>query len=211
MSAVTRWWWVRHAPVVGVDGKIYGSDDVLCDTSNQAAFSALAHALPDDALWLTSHLTRARDTAQAIGEAGLSFPAPIVDESLGEQDFGHWQGLSWDEMEAKDPDGYAAFWKTPARSRPPGGESFADQMARTAAAIECYTTAHAGRDIVAVSHGGTIRAAVAHALGLKPEAGMAITVHTLSMTRLDHLEERLLRGRGGCWRVLHVNQPSCRA
>ena len=211
MSAVTRWWWVRHAPVVGVDGKIYGSDDVLCDTSNQAAFSALAHTLPDDALWLTSHLTRARDTAQAIGEAGLSFPAPIVDEGLGEQDFGHWQGLSWDEMEAKDPDGYAAFWKTPARSRPPGGESFADQMARTAAAIECYTTAHAGRDIVAVAHGGTIRAAVAHALGLKPEAGMAITVHTLSMTRLDHLEERLLRGRGGCWRVLHVNQPSFRA
>ena len=26
MSGLTRWWWVRHAPVVGVNGVIYGAE-----------------------------------------------------------------------------------------------------------------------------------------------------------------------------------------
>ena len=56
MSIVTRWWFVRHAPVVGVTGKIYGSDNVQCDTSDIAAFEVLAGTLPGEGIWLTSHL-----------------------------------------------------------------------------------------------------------------------------------------------------------
>ena len=59
MTTVTRWWFVRHAPVVGVTGKIYGSDDVQCDTSDIAAFQVLARTLPGEGIWLTSHLSRA--------------------------------------------------------------------------------------------------------------------------------------------------------
>ena len=208
MSTVTRWWFVRHAPVVGVTGKIYGADDVACDTSDAASFKVLANVLPGDGLWLTSHLSRAQLTAQAIAAAGLSYDAPIVEEHLGEQDFGDWQGSSWKDMEEADPDAYFAFWQTPARSAPPGGESFADLIARTAGIIERYTESHAGQDIVAVCHGGTIRAAVAHVLGLTPELGMSFTIDTLSVTRLEHVEGGLLRGKGGAWRVAGINQPS---
>jgi len=63
-----------------------------------------------------------------------------------------------------------------------------------------------GRDIVAVAHGGTVRAAVAHALGLAPEQGMAITVGTLSVSVLEHVKGGLLRGRGGAWRVVGINR-----
>jgi len=207
MSQVTRWWWVRHAPVVGMEGRIYGSDDVPCDTSDTVSFQALAAALPGDALWLTSHLGRARKTAQAIADAGLSYPEPIIEEHLGEQDFGDWQGFTWDEMKEKGADIYEEFWQLPARNAPPGGESFADQIARTAAVIDRVTDEHGGRDIVAVAHGGTIRAAVAHALGLEPEGGMSFAFSNLSVTRLEHVAEGLLRGRGGRWRVVSVNHP----
>jgi alpha-ribazole phosphatase len=208
MTTVTSWWFVRHAPVIGVEGKIYGSDDVECDVSDTASFKVLAGKLPSESVWMTSHLTRAKLTARSIAEAGLKTPDPVIEADLGEQDFGRWQGSSWQEMEDGDPEGYAKFWETPASSAPPGGESFADLIARTGAVMDRYTESHAGRDIVAVCHGGPIRAAIAHALRLSPEMGMSFSVGTLSMTRLEHVEGGLLRGQGGVWRIVGINQPS---
>lgn len=204
---MTRWWLVRHAPVPGMKGRLYGSADVACDTSDAAAFQALAGKLPGDALWLTSHLTRALETAAAIRAAGLNAPEPEIEPEIREQDFGDWQQLSWDEMEQRNPETYRSFWSAPARNAPPGGESFADVVARTSRVLERYTATHAGRDIVAVCHGGSIRAALTHAMGLSPEGGMAVVVDTLSLSRIDHIDGGLLRGKGTAWRLLGVNHP----
>ncbi len=206
-ACVTRWWLVRHAPVPNMQGRLYGSSDVACDTSDRAAFEALAAKLPADAVWLTSHLGRAKETARAIKAAGLNAPEPEIEPEIREQDFGQWQGLSWAEMEAKEPDAYRAFWESPARSAPPGGESFADMVARTAGVLERYNRTHAGRDIVAVCHAGSIRATLAHALGLSPEGGMSVVIDTLSLSRIDHVEGGLLRGKGAAWRLVAVNHP----
>lgn len=208
MSIVTKWWWVRHAPVVDQDGIIYGANDVLCDTSDRQSFEGLAARLPGDAIWLTSHLSRTHRTASAIGDAGLNFPNPVQERHLGEQDFGDWQGSTWDEMRSKDEAIYDAFWEKPARNRPPGGESFADQIARVGAIVDQYTSDHSGKDIVAVTHGGTIRAAISHALELTPETGMSFTIGTLSLTRLEHIAGGLLKGKGRSWRAASVNQPA---
>jgi alpha-ribazole phosphatase len=204
---VTRWWFVRHAPVIGVTGRIYGGDDVECDVSDVDACRMLATRLPTDAVYLTSHLSRAKKTLAAIRDAGLAHPEPIEEPHLGEQSFGDWQGRTWDEMQESDPETYHAFWQDPVRQRPPGGESFADQIARTGGVMQRYTADHPGRDIVAVCHGGTIRAALSHALNLAPETGMAFTVHTLTLTVLEHIPSGLLRGNGGAWRIVGVNLP----
>ncbi len=206
MSGTTRWWWVRHAPVVDVNGVIYGSTDVDCDVSDTAQFKVLAATLPEGAVWVTSHLSRTQKTAQALADAGLRFDEPVAEEALGEQDFGDWQGLSWDQMREKDADAYEAFWKDPTGIRPPGGESFADQIRRTGDAMGRLTIEHQGRDIVAVAHGGTIRAALAIALNLEPKQGMALRIDTLSVSILEHVEDGLLRGTGGVWQVCGVNQ-----
>ena len=71
----TRWWWIRHAPVRVDEGRIYGQRDLPCDCSDVRVFSALAAPLPRKAVWITSHLTRTRQTAQAILAAG-DFEAP---------------------------------------------------------------------------------------------------------------------------------------
>ncbi len=204
----TQWWWIRHAPVTEVAGRLYGQMDVDCDISDEQSFSALAATLPADAVWLITPLSRTRKTFEAIS-AKIPLPAPLVEPTFIEQNFGRWQGLSWDEMQAADPKMYAEFWSDPTRSAPPGGESYAAQMDRTRAAIERLSAEHAGRDIVSVSHGGTIRAAVAMALGLTPEAAMAVVVDNLSITRLSHVEDGLLKAKGGVWLVQGVNVP-CR-
>ena len=192
MGRPSGWWWIRHAPVRGSEGRLNGQRDVDCDTSDEASLRVLAAMLPGDAVAIVSPLKRTRQTLAAIAAAGARLPKPVVEPDFVEQSFGRWEGLSWAEMQARDAGVYADFWRNPTRNAPPDGESFAAQMRRTAAAIERLTAAFAGRDIVSVSHGGTIRAAVAHALGLTPEAAMAIVVDNLSLTRLSLVHDRLL-------------------
>jgi broad specificity phosphatase PhoE len=154
-------------------------------------------------VWLVSHLRRTHQTASAIFAARVAdvVPAPIIASELAEQHFGEWQGLTYEELESIR--GYQRFWHAPASERPPGGESFEDVVARVTRAIERVTAEHAGRDIVAVVHGGTIRAALALALGVEPERTLGFSIDTCSVTRLDHLDGG---PQGAAWRIVAVNQ-----
>jgi len=77
-------------------------------------------------------------------------------------------------------------------------------MQRVAQAIHRLLELHRGRDIIAVAHGGTIRAALGLALGLEPEACLAFTMENCSVTRIDHIDGP---GMGHGWRVVTVNRP----
>lgn len=204
----TRWWWIRHAPVPNWGGRLYGREDVSCDTSDGEALRALAARLPSGAAWITSPLRRAGETAAALAdamrEAGRKAPEPDIEPDLIEQDFGAWQGLTYAEIDAALGQGRHKYWFAPAAVTPPGGESFAALAERVAAAIGRLTTAHDGGHIVAVGHGGTVRAALALALGVGAETALRFAIDTLSLTRIDHVEGP---GAGGAWCVRVVNRP----
>ena len=68
----------------------------------------------------------------------------------------------------------------------PGGESFLDLYNRVRGAIERINAEQAGKDVIAVAHGGTIKAAIGLALGGQPEKGLAFDIDNCSVTRLDH-------------------------
>jgi len=206
----TRWWWVRHAPIPDAAGRLNGRLDVDCDTSDASGFAALAGALPPGAVTVISPLRRTHQTFEALRAAGAPLDDPRVEPLFVEQSFGRWEGMRWAEMQTREPDAYAAFWRDPVHNAPPDGESFAAQMQRTADAIERLSTEFEGRDVVSISHGGTIRAAVAHALALPPVTAMAIVVDNLTLTRLDRLTDGLLQGAGPVWRVQMVNGPAGR-
>ena len=210
MTATTRWWWIRHAPVINHGGRIYGQDDLECDCSDVESFRWLARMLPADALWVTSHLSRARATAASIiaqlpdGAA----PIPLVEPDLAEQHFGDWQGLTHDELAARRDGAWHRFWLAPAAEAPPGGESFVQVIERVSAVVARLCRKHAGRDIIAVSHGGTIRAALAIALDLDPERALAIATENCALTRVEHIAGEAgshAPGGDGVWRVALVN------
>ncbi len=202
----TRWHIVRHAPVLNPGGRIYGASDKPADTSNEAAFRALARRLPAGAAAVASHLVRARQTLDAIRAAGLDLPATVVDSRLGEQDFGDWVGMTYEEVRARYGDAYNRFWLSPAAETPPGGESFLDLAERVRAALEELSARFAGRDIVCVAHGGSIRAALALALGIGPENAMRFSTDNLSTTAIDFLHPE--PGFAGGWRVRGTNIPA---
>ena len=56
--------------------------------------------------------------------------------------------------------------------------------------------------MIAVAHGGTIKAAIGLALGGQPDKGLAFDIDNCSVTRLDHLADA---GRAS-WRLPMVNQ-----
>jgi alpha-ribazole phosphatase len=199
----TRWWWIRHAPVIVDEGRIYGQSDLPCDCSDARVFTSLATLVPRKAVWLTSHLARTQQTAQAILGAGYFEVPPQLqqDKDLAEQHLGDWQGLDRRTFlmnRSQQPD---SFWYAVADERAPNGESFVDLVRRVGAAIERATEKHRGSDIVAVAHGGTIRAAIAIALGLPPRGGFAFLIDNCSLTRLDHYQGSNSAG----WRVTMIN------
>lgn len=201
---VTRWWWVRHAPAFRVNGGVYGSDDVPCDTTDAESFQGLARLLPENAIWVTSHLSRTKLTAAAIVDGGAVSPEHLEERGLGEQSFGDWHGMTHAEIEAANPEIYHKFWLAPADHAPPGGESFVDVIGRVRTVVERMTVDHGGRDIIAVAHGGTIRAALAIALGVEADRALPFCTENLSVTRIDHVDGP---GAGGDWRIVTVNQP----
>lgn len=198
---VTRWWWVRHAPVRSDGGNIYGQEDIDCDTGDVEVFEAVAKMLPRDAVWYSSNLKRTHKTAEAIWAAGYPKPASMTQErDFAEQHLGRWQGTNRAALLASQPPGRS--WFADVNEPAPGGESFMDLYTRVCRTIVRITAAEAGRNIIAVGHGGVIRAAVGLALGGQPDRGLSFDIDNVSVTRLDHIA-----GVGlSTWRLPMVNQ-----
>lgn len=199
----TRFWLIRHALVEeNARAILYGVMDVaLCETTllEQAPmYRALAERLPRPAHWVVTPLSRTQRTAGAIFQAGYKRAEPVVEPDLIEQSLGEWQGLPHAELPEKLANPAHAFWPLAGDEKPPGGESMLEVVVRAGRALERLAVEHRGEDVVIVSHGGTIRAAVAHALGVAPDNALHLSIQNLSLTRLE-------RHPAG-WRVVCVNE-----
>lgn len=200
----TRFWLIRHALVSENErARLYGVQDVsLCpDTlvAQAPQYRALAARLPQPAVWGCTPLSRTRRTAEAIFAAGYPEEKLHVLPGLIEQNLGEFQGLVHADLPDRLSTPAHPFWPLSASERPPGGESMEDVVVRVGAAMDALAEEHAGRDVVIVSHGGAIRAAVAHALGIGAREALHFSVHNISLTRLDRVP-----GQG--WRVACVNE-----
>src|SRR5258708_23674319 len=128
MGTETNLWLIRHAPVDGPRGVIHGPD-APADVGDAAAFAALKARLPANALAVCSPARRTWETAIVLGLD------PVEQACFREQDFGAWTGRRHNDLVAELGDAYREFWKSPASNRPPGGESFVDQISRATAGL----------------------------------------------------------------------------
>jgi alpha-ribazole phosphatase len=180
-------WLIRHAPVAGPRGVIH-DPDAPADTSNVAGFESLRSQLPPTRSVFCSPARRTWETALALGLT------PVKEPAFREQNFGSWTGRTHSDIRNELGNAYENFWCSPASNRPPGGESFVDQIARVAAGL----LALPGGNVILVVHSGTIRAALAIALDIAPDSALRFVVDPLSVTRIDRLENG--------WRIVSVNR-----
>jgi broad specificity phosphatase PhoE len=130
----------------------------------QARIGAEIAQLEAAGAFVASPLVRARETMEIAREAiGLPPGRYRFDAALKEISFGVWEGLTWPEIEARDPRGVRARRKDRWNFAPPRGESYAMLAER----LRPWLEGLAG-DALVVSHGGVARALMALIAGVAP-------------------------------------------
>jgi probable phosphoglycerate mutase len=114
--------------------------------------------------FIASPLERARETMDIARDAmGLPPSRYRLDPVLKEISFGAWEGLTWPEIEARDPKGVGTRRKDKWSFVPPRGESYAMLAARLSSWLDGLVG-----DAFVVSHGGVARALMALIAGVAP-------------------------------------------
>ncbi|WP_249019866.1 histidine phosphatase family protein [Conexibacter sp. S30A1] len=179
---------VRHAPTGATRDAEFPADEPLDDEARAQA-AELTTQLPRDCLTLSSPARRAVQTALAAGREATTDPR------LAECDFGTWTGRRLEDLHRESPQA-TEQWMTDPGCSPHGGESLRSFMARVGAWLDEELTLD--RSVIAFTHGGVIRAAVAHALRADAAAVWRIRVEPLGVTELQATH--------GDWELVALNR-----
>ncbi len=188
---MTVWHWVRHGPTH--ETAFVGWRDVPADLSDRDRIARLDAALPKPAFLIASDLSRASATADALGAGRHRLPDR---PDLREFNFGVWDGMTFDQVAARDPDLSRRYWEDPGEVRAPAGESWNDAAARVAPVVAELNLRHPDAEIVAVAHFGIILSQLAIAAGQTPYQALGQKIDPLSVTSLRF---------DGAWSVERIN------
>jgi probable phosphoglycerate mutase len=166
-------YYIRHGETAwNAEGRFQGSQDIpLNDLGRRQAADAggiLSDLFARDGrnrsslTFVASPLSRARSTMELVrGVLKLPTGGYAVDARLREIGYGRWEGATLAQMQASDPELFAARLSDKWTIPPPDGESYASVQARVSDWYNQLTS-----DTVAVAHGGTARALMV-ALGVE--------------------------------------------
>jgi broad specificity phosphatase PhoE len=153
---------LRHGPTEwNGEGRIQGRIDTPLSAAGVAKMAGL---LPpagfENVRAFTSPQLRARETATLLG-----FPHAVPDARLAEHHWGAWEGLTREEILARDGDDAFTRAGLGIDFTPMGGESTRDLLARVADFLR--DVARGQGDAIAIAHRGILRSAYTLATGWK--------------------------------------------
>jgi ribonuclease H / adenosylcobalamin/alpha-ribazole phosphatase len=177
---------LRHGQTpLSTERRFAGRSDIpLTDIGQRQAAAAAARLAERGGInvIVTSPLRRTRRTAEAVAEAT---GAPVVvEDDLVETDFGTWEGLSFAEAGAQDPDHLKA-WLGGADVAPPDGESFAAAGRRVLGALDRLLAAYPEQTLLIVSHVTPIKTILCRALLAPPAALFRIHLDVASLCEVN--------------------------
>jgi probable phosphoglycerate mutase len=185
---ITTFLAVRHAEArSNAEGYFAGHTDVPLTERGVEQAQALSVALAQtriDAMYC-SDLGRARSTIEPLRAAlGLAWE---LTPALRERDMGSLAGMTFERVRAELPDAWTALVSRDATTRPPGGESHADVLARVGAMLDGLVSRHRGSTVLLGSHGVAIQHIVRWLLGITDPTAPAFSmlVDNASVTRVD--------------------------
>lgn len=176
---MTRLHLVRHGPTHAKT--MVGWSDLPADLSDTAALARLSAHLPAAGIVVSSDLSRATATADAIQGNRARLPHQT---DLREINFGAWELRSFREIEAESPELIRAYWEQPGDVRPPNGESWNEVCTRVSRAIDILIAAHPDQDLIVVAHFGAILTQIQRAEQLDAEQAFSHRIDNLSVSEL---------------------------
>jgi broad specificity phosphatase PhoE len=157
-------WLARHGQTSdNLAGDVFqGFRDTPLNDTGRAQAQVLAERIVADpamnvAAIRCSDLSRARETAAIVGAALRLEPTP--DPRLREGNRGDWEGRRFSDVEAEQPERYAAWMRAGPEFRFPGGESLLEQQTRVLVVI-AEVREQTPRSTLLVCHRGSIRVAL---------------------------------------------------
>lgn len=165
----TRLLMLRHGQTeYSAQGRYCGRTDVPLTGlgQRQAAAAAARLAVTEGvAAVVSSPMLRAKQTAEPVADA---LGAPLrVQEGLIEVDFGAWEGLTFAEAAARDPELHTR-WLTDVAVTPPGGESMDSVHRRVRRVRDQLIAEHGAATVILVSHVTPIKSLLRMALDAGP-------------------------------------------
>lgn len=173
-DTATRLLLLRHGQTaLSVDRRFSGrGNPPLTDAGRRQAGQAAAHLAGRGLdVIVSSPLARAQETAAAVADR-VGVPV-ATDEGWVELDFGSWEGLTFEEVRVRDPEGLKAWLAFEGGPAPHGGETFAACVARVTSARDALVAAYPGKSVLVVSHVTPIKTMAGLVLG-SPPAAMAV-------------------------------------
>ncbi|MEW6124765.1 MAG: histidine phosphatase family protein [Pseudomonadota bacterium] len=174
---MNRLFLVRHGETDwNIAGRLQGRRDIALNALGRAQAAEVGRVLNQMVgsgvgrlHYVSSPLSRAVETMRIL-RTTLDLPVADFahDDDLRELSFGRWEGHTWPQLRRRYENDVVARDKDPWHFAPPGGESYAELMARASAAIDRLAT-----DAVVVTHGGVIRALL-HAKAGMPQGEAAL-------------------------------------
>jgi probable phosphoglycerate mutase len=144
--------------------RFQGHADVPLNDDGRAQVAELAEALVGErfAAGYTSPLRRAAESAEIVGRRLGLVVRP--NDALREVDVGSWSGLTLREVEDRFPEGFSRWvdWKVEGWE---DGEQYEDFSRRVVGGLLEIAARHPGEQVLAMTHGGPIRTALAAARG----------------------------------------------
>lgn len=152
---------LRHGEPLG--GRRYRGqiDDPLSDKGWEEMRAAVDGRNDWDAI-VHSPLRRCADFAAELSTV-LAIPK-IADERLKEIGFGAWEGLTGDEICAKDENALKRFYQDPVNNQPEGAERLRAFYLRVSGAWDDIVADAKQERLLLVVHAGVMRAVVTHVL-----------------------------------------------
>ncbi len=195
---------IRHAPVKQVKDCFPKHNPNAIIKNNQLRM--LAALIPNNCIWYVSPLKRAIQTAEALSKF-VSYSKMIYEIKLIEQNFGDWSGKKisevWEVLK-KIKTKHNFSFISPEVS-PPNGESFKEQCKRVEIWLEKLNVSE-GKNIVIISHAGTIRSILSHALKIKPDYAIGIEILHQSLNVLEMIPNNDNKYKGGKFRLIALNK-----
>lgn len=187
---VTRFILLRHGQTPMSAAKQYSgrANPELTELGKKQALAA-AQALADthiDAV-VCSPLRRCQQTAAAVVE-GRALQVETV-EKLIEVDFGRWEGKTFAEADATDPELHAR-WLQDTSVSCPGGESLRAVHRRVSAARRELQKRYEGKTVLVVSHVNPIKSFIRQALDSGPQTPLHLFLGLASLSEVEFFDDR---------------------
>jgi broad specificity phosphatase PhoE len=177
---------VRHGETDwNVEGRVQGHVPTSLNPRGRKQVETLRDSLINEDMRAiyTSDLPRTVETAQIIRHS-RAIPLYHCPE-LREQFYGRWEGRTYKEIEAEEPQEYAEFLQGGASAIPPEGESTKDLMRRIAQFTARVRTTHTQGTFLMVGHGGSLRALILYLLDLPMTAFWRMRLAPASCTVVE--------------------------